>query len=56
MNESKSNPNPATARRFPRYALDVRLTVHVFRTGETISLWGRSGELGLDGDAPVRLD
>jgi len=49
MNESKSNPNPATARRFPRYALDVRLTVHVFRTGETISLWGRSGELGLDG-------
>jgi PilZ domain len=38
-----------TARRFPRHALDVRVSVHAFRAGESISLWGRSSELGEDG-------
>jgi hypothetical protein len=36
-------------RRYPRYPMDVRLSVHVFRHGETSYFWGRSSELGLDG-------
>jgi len=27
----------------------MRLTVHIFRSGQTTSLWGRSNELGVDG-------
>jgi len=50
---SKSAASPATSsrtkRRFPRYALDARLSVQVFRAGASISLWGRSNELGQDG-------
>jgi PilZ domain len=48
-------PNPTdksdlrSSRRFPRYPLDVKLTVHVFRAGENVSFWGRSNELGEDG-------
>ena len=38
-----------TLRRFPRYVLDVRVSVHAFRSGENISFWGRSSELGEDG-------
>jgi hypothetical protein len=44
---------PATGqifkRRFPRFPLDIRVTVSVFRSGQTISLWGRSSEIGCDG-------
>jgi hypothetical protein len=40
---------PRNPRRFPRYPLDVRVSVHVFRSGASVSLWGRSHELGLDG-------
>jgi len=36
-------------RRFPRFAVDVRVSVSVFRSGETVSMWGRSTELGQDG-------
>jgi hypothetical protein len=36
-------------RRFPRFPVDVRLSVHVLREGEKISMWGRSNELGADG-------
>jgi hypothetical protein len=36
-------------RRFTRYPLDVRITVSVFRSGERLSLWGRSSEFGQDG-------
>jgi PilZ domain-containing protein len=36
-------------RRFSRYALDVRLLVNVFRSGATLSHWGRSHEFGEDG-------
>ena len=36
-------------RRFPRYPLDIRITVHVFREGKTMSFWGRSTEFGQDG-------
>jgi hypothetical protein len=38
-----------TLRRFPRHAFDVRVSVHVFRSGESVSLWGRSSEIGEDG-------
>jgi hypothetical protein len=38
-----------TSRRFPRHALDVRVSVHAFRSGESVSFWGRSSELGEDG-------
>jgi hypothetical protein len=36
-------------RRYPRYPMDARLSVHVFRLGEISYFWGRSSELGLDG-------
>lgn len=38
-----------SSRRFPRHPVDVRVSVHTFRSGENISLWGRSSELGEDG-------
>jgi hypothetical protein len=38
-----------TSRRFPRHPLDVRVSVHAFRSGETLSFWGRSSEIGEDG-------
>ena len=39
----------AGARRFPRYAVDLRLTVVVCRATGTESFWGRTSELGEDG-------
>lgn len=36
-------------RRFQRHNLDIRITANVFRSGNTISVWGRSTELGEDG-------
>jgi PilZ domain len=38
-----------TSRRFPRFPLDVHLSVNVFRLGENVSFWGRTSELGEDG-------
>lgn len=46
---SGTPPTPATRRRYPRYPVDIRLVVHVFRSGETVSFWGRSNEIGQDG-------
>ncbi len=37
------------ARRYPRFAFDVRLQVRMFQEGEFRSCWGRSVELGQDG-------
>src|ERR1700687_951052 len=37
------------ARRFPRYPLDIKLSVHVFREGKTVAFWGRSTEFAEDG-------
>jgi hypothetical protein len=42
-------PDSRTSRRFPRHPLDVRVSVHVFRSGGSVSFWGRSSELGEDG-------
>jgi PilZ domain-containing protein len=36
-------------RRFPRFAIDVRLQVKMFQEGEFRTCWGRSTELGQDG-------
>jgi hypothetical protein len=46
---SNDNTTPRPPRRFPRYPLDIHIAIHVFRAGESISLWGRSNELGADG-------
>jgi hypothetical protein len=45
---SKKKTAPYT-RRYPRYPMDTRMNVQVFRSGNTSYLWGRSTELGLDG-------
>jgi PilZ domain len=39
----------SNTRRFPRYAIDVRVSVEVFREGMVSYFWGRSRELGQDG-------
>ena len=49
MPNPKEKCDPRSSRRFPRYPLDVKLTVHVFRAGDNVSFWGRSNELGADG-------
>lgn len=36
-------------RRFPRFAIDMRLQVRMFQDGEFRTCWGRSTELGQDG-------
>src|SRR5579863_1458087 len=36
-------------RRYPRFAIDVRLQVKMFQDGEFRSCWGRSTEMGQDG-------
>lgn len=41
--------DPKSLRRFPRYPLDVRVSVKVFRPEAPLELWGRSIELGQDG-------
>jgi hypothetical protein len=43
--EKKGN----SPRRFPRYAVDMRISLQVFRPSGTVSYWGRSTELGEDG-------
>jgi hypothetical protein len=47
LTDTKSDSK--TSRRFPRHAFDVRVSVHAFRSGESVSFWGRSSELGEDG-------
>jgi PilZ domain len=45
----KQEQSSKRMRRFTRYPVDVRITVSVFRSGERLSLWGRSNEFGQDG-------
>jgi hypothetical protein len=42
-------PDGAHKRRFPRFAIDVRMQVRMFQDGEFRTCWGRSTELGQDG-------
>jgi len=44
--ETPQSPNP---RRFTRYPADIRIDAQVFRPSGTVSLWGRSSEIGEDG-------
>jgi hypothetical protein len=46
---AKATKAVRNTRRYPRYALDVRMTVQVFRGGEVSYFWGRSTEFGQDG-------
>jgi hypothetical protein len=41
--------DPSVKRRYPRYPVDLRVDVSVFREGRNLSLWGRSTELSEDG-------
>lgn len=47
--DGKEGSGTQPPRRFPRYEIDLRVSVQVFRTTGTVSLWGRSSELGEDG-------
>jgi c-di-GMP-binding flagellar brake protein YcgR len=38
-----------SSRKYPRFAIDLRMKVRVFRNGEFSTCWGRSTELGRDG-------
>jgi hypothetical protein len=51
MTGSSTNPkfDSRTSRRFPRHSLDIRVSVYAFRSGENVSFWGRSSEMGEDG-------
>jgi hypothetical protein len=42
-------PASREARRYPRYNMNMRVAVQVFRDGVVDSLWGRSNEVGQDG-------
>ncbi len=48
-NKTVPEQPPSARRRFPRYSLDIRITMQLFREGEVISLWGRTNEMGRDG-------
>ena len=47
--EKQGAPKFNFTRRFPRFAIDVRLQVKMFQDGEFRTCWGRSTELGQDG-------
>lgn len=50
MNQSAAkSAKVRNTRRFPRFAMDVRMTVQVFREGAVSYFWGRSTEFGQDG-------
>lgn len=51
MNKPAQAPASAYSRlrRFPRHHMDVHIQVAAFREGTTITLWGRTSELGQDG-------
>jgi hypothetical protein len=50
--ESMNSSAPKSSRckrRYPRYSLDVRMLVHIFRAGVTTTIWGRSTMIGKEG-------
>jgi|SRR5579864_5008224 len=46
---SPTPTKPNFTRRFPRFAIDIRLQVKMFQAGEFRTCWGRSTEMGQDG-------
>lgn len=49
MTEPSQGSAPGQRRRYPRFPLDVRVELSVFRKGSTIAIWGRTNEIGQDG-------
>ncbi|HKN33119.1 MAG TPA: PilZ domain-containing protein [Terriglobales bacterium] len=49
MNAPAPKRSSRSMRRFPRYQLDVRIVVHVFRAGVNSTVWGRSTMIGQEG-------
>jgi hypothetical protein len=47
--DQKEKSASQSPRRFRRFPADIRISIQVFRPSGTISLWGRSTELGEDG-------
>jgi len=47
--DRKDKAGSQPPRRFPRYSVDIRVSLQVFRPSGTVSFWGRSTELGEDG-------
>jgi PilZ domain len=46
---TQQGPRSPSPRRFTRYPADIRIDAQVFRPTGTVSLWGRSSEIGEDG-------
>ncbi len=46
---SEAKKSSGKMRRFPRFELDVRMLVHVFRDGVSTTIWGRSTMIGQEG-------
>jgi len=46
---TSKKPAPKNPRRFLRYPADIRVSIQVIRAAGTVSLWGRSTEIGEDG-------
>jgi hypothetical protein len=44
-----ARPSSGYVRRYPRFALDVRVQVRMFQNGAFLNCWGRSTEFGQDG-------
>jgi hypothetical protein len=44
-----ARPSSVYVRRYPRFALDVRVQVRMFQNGAFLNCWGRSTEFGQDG-------
>ena len=49
MDSSAPTRSSRCKRRYPRYSLDVRILVHIFRAGVTTTIWGRSTMIGKEG-------
>lgn len=49
MTDSTPGLAPDKKRRFPRFPLDARIQLSLFRDGNTKSVWGRTNEIGQDG-------
>lgn len=50
LGDATQNPTAGRRRRrYPRYLLDTRIEVRVFRPNKSESFWGRSNEFGEDG-------
>jgi hypothetical protein len=46
---TKDRTDPKKLRRYPRFPVDIRVSVKVFRPEAPLEVWGRSIELGQDG-------